>query len=444
MKYPKDQGYQEFEFRPGVKFPKFKGMHRMGDPASIPVNQFHYLENVRIVGGEIDSRGGQGRYIDHSESGCMEGIFPPEFQFADDEAGSIVLNGFSTGVLNITTLTANYRLGSEYDLSNNLIGLFVIDVGGGFQSQAYFGCREGPINSDSEYGATIRQYKGLNATPAIVSTFPSSVIQVTGMTVLGSVLYLGVINADDLGEVWVWDGVTNSVPTLSDSPEIAGPVRITATTGGEIIACYGAVVRKRTVGGVWSTQALPGGLTTFNGRSFCIFGGKLWIGGGEGSSFSGSGDALLLSYTSPNLTLEHTVTDGVSIGALGAFNSLLYYGIHASGAANGDLGKTDGAIYTDLEHDFNTEYAVHLPAFTGGSVGALTVFQSIFQRGANLCVVTTPYNVDTAEKATFICESVGVDTTLFTTTLFDDVLPGPLYGLDTEHKSFSITGLVLT
>ena len=111
MKYPKDQGYQEFEFRPGVKFPKFKGMHRMGDPASIPVNQFHYLENVRIVGGEIDSRGGQGRYIDHSESGCMEGIFPPEFQFADDEAGSIVLNGFSTGVLNITTLTANTHIG---------------------------------------------------------------------------------------------------------------------------------------------------------------------------------------------------------------------------------------------------------------------------------------------------------------------------------------------
>lgn len=443
MKGPKDQGFVEFEFRPGVKFPKFKGMYRMGDPASIPINQFHFLENVRIVGGEIDCRGGQHPYNDHAESGCIEGIFPPEFQFPDDEAGVIVLNGFSTGVLNVSTLTANYRLGSLYDAANDLGDTFLADFGGGFQSNAYFGCREGH-SFTAISTATIRQYKGLTSLPAVVCTFPTTVVQITGMTVLGSLLYVGVINSDSLGEVWLWDGVTNSTPELSDSPGIAGPVRITATTGGELIACYGAVIRKRTTGGVWSAQALPGGLLTFNGRSFCVYGGKLWIGGGAASSSSGSGDAYLLSYTSPTLTLEHTVTGGLSIGALGIFNSLLYYGIHSSGGANGDLGKTNGTVYTDIEHDFSTEYATHLPVFTGGSVGAVTVFQSIFTKGSNLCVITTPYNLDTHEKSTFVCESNGVDTTTFPAIIFDDVLPGPLTGLDTEHKQFSIAGLSLT
>ncbi len=61
---PKESGHPSFSFLPGVTVPwKWAGMRREGARHEIPDNQFYLLQNVRIKGGQWESRGGQTKAV---------------------------------------------------------------------------------------------------------------------------------------------------------------------------------------------------------------------------------------------------------------------------------------------------------------------------------------------------------------------------------------------
>lgn len=67
--------HQQFSLRFGLSLPKAKGMKRQGDPARIPFDQFYHLQNMRVSGNQLVSRGGQSKVNTSAETGCIVGIF---------------------------------------------------------------------------------------------------------------------------------------------------------------------------------------------------------------------------------------------------------------------------------------------------------------------------------------------------------------------------------
>jgi hypothetical protein len=74
---PKGPQFETFTFVPAVTKPwKWGGMRREGARHEIPDNQFYLLQNVRFIGGEWRSRGGQTKANAAAASGtAITGIF---------------------------------------------------------------------------------------------------------------------------------------------------------------------------------------------------------------------------------------------------------------------------------------------------------------------------------------------------------------------------------
>ena len=75
MARPLDQGFSRFEFRPGInQFPKWRGQNFDADPATIPPNQVVLAENVNIINGVFESRGGQSKLTAAEIAGANQPI----------------------------------------------------------------------------------------------------------------------------------------------------------------------------------------------------------------------------------------------------------------------------------------------------------------------------------------------------------------------------------
>lgn len=70
-----DKTHQIFQVRHGLTAPRCRGIKRQGDPARVPQDQFWTLQNVRVVGNQLRSRGGQTKVNSSAETGCIVGIF---------------------------------------------------------------------------------------------------------------------------------------------------------------------------------------------------------------------------------------------------------------------------------------------------------------------------------------------------------------------------------
>jgi hypothetical protein len=70
---------KQFDSRLGITTPWAKGMRRQGDRSKLAPNQFHTLQNVRVVGNQIISRGGQTKITTGGVlNGAIYGIFDDE------------------------------------------------------------------------------------------------------------------------------------------------------------------------------------------------------------------------------------------------------------------------------------------------------------------------------------------------------------------------------
>lgn len=96
---PRDQTKKQttpFEIRPGGQLvgPVFRGMRREGNAGNIPLNQFQHLQNVRLTGGDIESRGGQSATGDAVDD-CIPGIDGSD----PDSLLSILINSDGDGAV---------------------------------------------------------------------------------------------------------------------------------------------------------------------------------------------------------------------------------------------------------------------------------------------------------------------------------------------------------
>lgn len=71
-----DIGVQRFDFRPGQEIRRLRGVNRSADPASIPVDQFHLLANVRLTPAGMTDRPGLVQQSDFEQpgAGCIPGM----------------------------------------------------------------------------------------------------------------------------------------------------------------------------------------------------------------------------------------------------------------------------------------------------------------------------------------------------------------------------------
>lgn len=73
-----DQGVKPFEFRTGVGgLPKLGGMHRAGDPATVPPHKLHMGVNIRITPEGTITRPGLETTFDTGTAECIEGMIGP-------------------------------------------------------------------------------------------------------------------------------------------------------------------------------------------------------------------------------------------------------------------------------------------------------------------------------------------------------------------------------
>lgn len=73
-------GFTRFEHRHALgtqwgSLPAPRGMKRQGDFGRIPPDQFYWLQNMRISGSQVISRGGSEKVNAAAENGCITGIF---------------------------------------------------------------------------------------------------------------------------------------------------------------------------------------------------------------------------------------------------------------------------------------------------------------------------------------------------------------------------------
>lgn len=69
-----DVGVNTFEVRPGMQVERLRGVNRSADPASVPLDQFHLLANVRLTPAGMIDRPGLKTDSQSSESGCIPGM----------------------------------------------------------------------------------------------------------------------------------------------------------------------------------------------------------------------------------------------------------------------------------------------------------------------------------------------------------------------------------
>jgi hypothetical protein len=372
-----------FEFRPGLgNFPSMSGMNRNADPGALRSNQFHHLQNIRVVGDELVSRGGQTKI---TTAGALNGAI---FAIFDDQNGEVTSNDWL-----LFTGQGTPRL-YKHELSTGTTTLLAAgDLGGNagpfplystlHASQWYFGFT-------SIGGDTVARIYTLTASDIESGSVPTQVAQLStggtsymsGALVSGpsSKLWWGVLgNAGGTKTAYVysWDGASLA---LEDSVSVAGvtagsPSVLIPDHDGNLLSFTsrgtgGPTVRFRTSGGSWSTKSLPvitnaeltsliaNDAAVFNGATYisCIFEDSATL-AFRSVVLKWNGTALSVAYT-PSATLGGTLVS-LAIRSLYPFNSFLYYTFEEENGVGNKaalIGRTaDGTAWTDNHKDMEAQ-----------------------------------------------------------------------------------------
>lgn len=202
--------HKRFEFRHGVTARPVKGMNRTKDPGALPVEQFYYLQNVRVVGDSLVARFGESKLLseDQSMEGCVIGIFDD----GDDALeGQRLLYAFSASPAD-KTIDAHDQI---VDVQNGI----VIAVSNPFQrpfAPFYKGKVVGGAGSNF-IAKEIRGQLGVNTASVFnknISLAPHSDPSLLWNYCLHDDLVVGVTQ---FGSVYTWDGEADDVTKIGDN-----------------------------------------------------------------------------------------------------------------------------------------------------------------------------------------------------------------------------------
>lgn len=362
------------QFRTGIDHPYFRGLNRDYDAGAIQDTELQDAINVRLLGGRIDSRGGQEKLTDSALDGCVWSV--------DD------LPMPTVGLFLAHQDTATYSLDRyNLDLSPNYNGVYPTlsqpNVGehrpfGGSTTprQVLTVWRDKLLGGDSVSGIVSEivlpkegqigdiAFRKLVSVPE-VSSF--AVVPEGGE----SILYIG---STSNNEVYRYDGTWLS----TDGAIGFNSERMVVGRFHDLLYIFGtqyALVRQPgaplvngfPAPGQYASITMPGTVTTFRPSAMCEFGDQLIIAGLDAAiapALGVPGPGCLLKYDGSTLTLAQQPNDGAGPGvyrpARGVsdvflWNNKVWYLWREFGTdPHTWVGNYDGATWNDTVADLGT------------------------------------------------------------------------------------------
>lgn len=341
-----------FSRKVGLKrFPRWFGVRKDGDPASLLPVQFRVLENARVRGDDVTARGGQSTTFGGVVTGCPTGIFPPEFQL-----------GATPGVIFSHPAPSGDPLAGElFDLTNNTVTVVDLDSGNtmSFDFALKFGTQTILGTRESDDKGRLRVLHDLTNTPDVLVTLPSPAVGVHSMAVFNNVLYVGAYDISSNPLIYGWDGASISLEVDLTSTETGRPVL--GTDGTRLLAGINNKIYKYVSAGVWSSVMMPSGVNNFRTQCYASFSGALWVGGFNATATFPPG--MILKWDGTTMTKEREIPAVLSaipirVGGLTVYNSKLYYGYAEQAASSGKerIGNYDGATWDDDHKDIAAQF----------------------------------------------------------------------------------------
>lgn len=388
------QGYPRFEFRPGVnQFPRWRGLNRNDDPATIPTNQVWDAINVRLNQGTFVSRPGQSKFHSVAYSDCIDGIYDTE---GDETSLLVPGNLLTVGGLDFTLTTAG----------NSIAGGVACTT---FYSDGVVTVHRPTFTLDKYFPRNIGNYLLTNATTLTtpVPTYQSLFKLKSGKylcfaTSTGTDSYIGEIAQDDTGK-WT----TRPVVTLPDAPrdgllveervdpdgdsdQVVETLYISTYSAGKLyrynsfeglvtdttglpgtpflLARYREKVwllgrsymRYRDSAGVTTAITLPAFSNSFFPTGWAVWNDKLWVSGADVTAGGwDNGLGLLIEVDGTTATTKVTTDaetgiggnqEGLVIYSVSTFDNKLFYYYSrpsVSPPSEGYIGRTtDGSSFT--------------------------------------------------------------------------------------------------
>ena len=377
MRKPLEPGHKAFIHQPGLVGGKWRGMRREGHRVDIPDDQFYMLQNMRLIGGQWQSRGGQTKANASAASGtAITGLYSPD---KDSGGGARVL----------------YQRQSTPVAAAIVIGLISVGAGEDSPTSAYNPDDLSPVfqtifpnagDNDIIYqkygsGLVAIQWDGSGNKLYDVSysveggtgtaTLSAAIATVTGrpvsnhaMAELGGNLYIASDASGGLVEEWTGAALSTDGSSLGggDSP-------LLASYAGDLFFCADNLLKKRN-GGSWDTITFPtSGMSaggTFTPQSWAVYDGDLYV-GGEDIAARSMFASRILKYDGSTFVHAHTtgysnyeVDADANVPALATFNDILYF-VHKNQGDSGNdptimrLGSFNGAAWDDTVKDWTAD-----------------------------------------------------------------------------------------
>lgn len=318
-----------------VVLPKrYRGVNRESDPGAIPLDQFYYLQNVRIHGDEILSRGGQ--TDDGTLNGCVDGMFDDGNPLSTTEVGLFYYVDPSTSGAKLKKIDRSGVITEIFDDETTV---------------------QGPLGS---FAGTLLVSDGndcysVNLTTGALSllfTVPGAGAEATisSLLTIGGTLY--VVCSENY--VYTWNGSSLVEDENALGAELAG------VTDGTDLYVGGVHTLFKRDGGAYTSLTMPMGLTEFYTSFGKAFNSKFYVGGAD---FVGGGDTVATIIEVDGATLTTARQPGPIIAASGLVHGIrgldtigsnLYYVYNGSTGLT--VGQYTGSAWTDDFKELSSVY----------------------------------------------------------------------------------------
>ncbi len=357
---PEEQGdRQHVDLRAGgIGIQGWRGVRREGDPAAIGDDQLWYIENSRLLGGKIITRGGQAAVNTVAASGCIDGFFDAGDMGAQDPS-TYVSPGFY-----VTNGTSSFPSKIDTDGTFSVVVSETTDNLAAYEDYIY-------------YRSTITQFKRFElGTTSSANTFSIAKIDAndvgasTGGTANGYLYIIYGYNhtlTPTNGRIYQWDGTTatsvNSFAYADTGSELTFDTndrwRLFPFQSGWVAVSVESETRfiYRNAAGTLSFPRYAGTIAgpdtisaTGEGRS-AVLGSKIYIPVTHDIS-GGNYVTMIQSFDGSTVTTERTletapISPAINLGGIVTFGSAIYWAYSAVSGTVVRIGKYDGVTWTD-------------------------------------------------------------------------------------------------
>lgn len=358
-----DDGFQRFDFRHGLTAKPAKGMQRTKDPGSTPIDQFYYLQNVRISGDGIEERGGLEKFANTPMIGCVVGIIDDGF---DQDGGESLLYDLTGNVKRIDTNDQIEDIGMVGGIASEArIFGYIGDV-------VLVGHVSNPMGNPE---ANVSTDLGSLLDPPHEDEAPVWAYVRDGANL---------VFATKHGNVYTWDGITISTENTSDAfTRIGNGLGVTSgvqiysrlgAVGGELFYASGdSPLQIYTGSGTsWTEIANPGGFTLIEPTDLIGYRGDLYVTAFDNASPSPE-LARILKYDLSAQTYAVVRNLSGTRAHCGAVLGGIFYYIWSDDAGDLWLGSYNGVSWEDSVKNISSDFpstngvnATRLVAFNGG------------------------------------------------------------------------------